>query len=455
MEKERFIVVGGVAAGMSAASRARAVRPDLEIVVFERNGYVSHVSCGLPYLISGLVESGDSLLVYSPEFFREERRIDVFLHHEVTRVVPEMKTVLAKDLQTGQEREWPYHHLLISTGARPVLPSIEGVDLAGVFTLRRHEDGLAVREYIVRRSPRHGLVVGAGYVGLEVAEAFRQAGLEVTVVEKMPSVLGTMDEEINELVEGELRRSGIALIKSRAVVRLAGEGGSVKSAVLEGGQSIEAEIVLIGVGIRPNSEIAGEAGIELGRGGAIRVNSRMETNVPGVYAAGDCAEAYHLVLGRTAYVPLGTTANKQGRVAGENAGGGHAAFPGIVGTTVFKVLGLEVGRTGITEKEAATEGLPCVSNVIEHASKAQYLPGAGMIRVKLVAHRKSGRLLGAQMAGAEGVSKRVDILATAITAGMTVMEMPFLDLGYAPPFSPLYDPILIAARQLSKKIPAP
>ncbi len=453
MEKERFIVIGGVAAGMSAASRARAIKRDLEIVVFERNGYISHVACGMPYLISGLVKSADSLLVYSPQFFKENRNIDVHLHHEVEEILPQKKIVLVQDLETGRQKEWPYDHLLISTGARAIAPSVDGADLKGIFTLRRHEDGLAIRDYVAGRSPRHGLVVGAGYVGMEMAEAFSEAGMKVTVVEKMPAILGTMDEEIGEVVEGELKKRGVELVKSRAVVSFTGDGGWVKKAVLEGGDSIGADIALIGAGIRPNSEIARRAGIELGWGGAIKVSNRMETSVPGIYAAGDCAETCHLVLGRMSYVPLGTTANKQGRVAGENAAGGNASFAGVVGTTVFRVFGLEVGRTGITEKEARTEGIDCVSNVIEHSSRGQYMPGASMIRVKLIADPKTGRLLGAQMAGANGVSKRVDVLATAITARMTAAEVASLDLGYAPPFSPVYDPILIAAEQLNKRIP--
>jgi NADPH-dependent 2,4-dienoyl-CoA reductase/sulfur reductase-like enzyme len=453
MKKERFIVIGGVAAGMSAASRARVLSPEMEIMVFERNGYISHVGCGMPYLISDIVKSSDSLLAYSPQFFRDKRNIAVYLHQDVKEVSPQRKTILVKDVQTGEGREYSYDKLLLSTGARPVVPPIDGTNLDGIFTLRRHEDGIAVKDYISRHSPKNGLVLGAGYIGMEMAESFSETGMKVVVAEKMPTILGTMDDEINEVVEEELKKKGVTMAKSKAVVKFIGEGGFLRKAILEGGQSIDITIALVSAGIRPNSEIAKNAGIELGQGGAIRVNRRMETNAPDIYAAGDCAEAYHLVLGRNVYMPLGTTANKQGKVAGENVAGGNASFSGIVGTAVFKVFDLEVGRTGITEKEAGTEGINCVSNVVEHTSKAHYYPGVSTIRIKLVADKKTGRLLGAQMVGAEGVSKRIDVFATAITAKMTAQEIASLDLGYAPPFAPVYDPILIAAEQLNKRIP--
>jgi NADPH-dependent 2,4-dienoyl-CoA reductase/sulfur reductase-like enzyme len=287
---------------------------------------------------------------------------------------------------------------------------------------------------------------------MEMAEAFSATGMKVTIVEKMPNIIGTMDDEITEVVKEELNNNGVKIIKSSAVVEFQGDGSSVTGAATDSGMSINADIALIGVGIRPNSEIARDAGIDLGRTGAINVNRRMETNIPDIYAAGDCAEAYHLVLRRNVYIPLGTTANKQGRVAGENVAGGNASFAGIVGTAVFKTFNLEVGRTGITEKEAKAEGIDYVSNVIQHTSRAFYYPGSSHIKVKLVADRKTGLLLGAQMAGREGIAKRVDVFATAITARMSIREIGNLDLGYAPPFAPVYDPILIAADELQKKL---
>ena len=341
--------------------------------------------------------------------------------------------------------------MLVSTGARPLLPPIKGLDLKGIFPLRNLEDGVAIKDYISRRLSNHGIIAGAGYIGMEMAEAFRERDINVTVVEKMPTILGSMDDEITEVIETELLNHGVTLIKSRKIIGFEGRD-SVARTVLDNGNSLQSDIVVISTGIKPNSEIAGDAGIELGRSGAIHVNNNMETNIPDIYAAGDCAEAFHLIYGRNSYIPLGTTANKQGRIAGTNMAGGSASFNGIVGTSTFKVFNLEVARTGITEKEAQHEGIDYVSNTIEQTSRAHYYPGASQIRVKLVADRHSHRLLGAQMVGKEGVSKRIDIFATAITSKMTVHDVENLDLGYAPPFAPVYDAVLIAARELQKKM---
>jgi NADPH-dependent 2,4-dienoyl-CoA reductase/sulfur reductase-like enzyme len=452
MAKERFIIVGAVAAGMSAASRARRLKRDMEIIVFERTGDISWAACGMPYLISGKVKSANELVVYDAKYFKEQRNIDVFLYHEARQIFPERKTVLVKNIKTGEEKDYTYDKLLIATGARAAVPPIKGIDLKGVFPLRDLQNGIAIKKFITVNSPQKGLIIGAGYIGMEAAESFSATGMKVTVVEKMPNMLGTMDDEITAVVEVELERNNVTLVKSSGVTEFVGDGSSVAKVVTDTGDVIDAQIALVGVGIRPNSEIAKAAGIELGRTGAIKVNARMETNIADIYAAGDCAEAYHLVLGRYVYIPLGTTANKQGRVAGENAAGGHASFAGIVGTAVFKTFDLEVGRTGITEKEAKTEGIDYASNVIQHSSRAFYYPGRSDIKVKLVADRKTGLLLGAQLAGREGVAKRLDVFATAITAKMTVHQISRLDLSYAPPLAPVYDPILIAADELQKKL---
>jgi len=452
MAKERFIIIGAVAAGMSAASRARRLKPDMEITVFEKTGDVSWAACGMPYLIADKVKAPNDLVVYDAKFFEEKRDIDIFLFHEVKQILPHRKTVLVRNTKTAAEKEHSYDKLLISTGARSVVPPIKGIDLKGVFPLRQLQEGANIKIYIRNNSPRKGLCVGAGYVGMEVAEAFSATGMKVTIIEKMPNILGTMDDEITQVVEDELKKNNVTVIKSTGVTEFIGSDSTLTRAVTDSGMSMDTDIALVGVGIRPNSEIAKEAGIELGKTGAIKVNERMETSISDIYAAGDCAEAYHLVLGRNVYIPLGTTANKQGRVAGENAAGGNTSFGGIIGTAVFKTFDLEVGRTGITEKEAKAEGIDYVSNVIHHTSRAFYYPGLSDIKVKLIADRKTGLLLGAQMAGHEGVSKRLDVFATAITAKMTVYQIGRLDLSYAPPFAPVYDPIIIAADELQKKL---
>jgi len=452
MARQSFIIIGGVAAGMSAASKIRSIDAEAEIRVFEKSGFVSYIACGMPYFIEGKVASSKNLVVFDSNYFKEKRNIEVFLHHEVKTINPAARTVLVRNLPTGEEMSFSYDKLLVSTGARPVQPPIKGADLPGVFILRQLEHGLAIQDYMNSRSPQKGLIIGAGSIGMEMAEAFAARGLEVTVVEKMPSILGSMDDEINQVVEDELKQKKVNLIKSRAVAEFTGAGSTLKSALLDNGEILAADIALVGAGIRPNSEIAREAGIETGQNGAIKVNDHMQTNLPDIYAAGDCAEAYHLVLKRNAYMPLGTTANKQGRVAGNNMAGVEAAFAGIVGTAVFKVFDLEVGRTGLSEKDALREGLECVTNTIEQTSRAHYFPGVSRIRVKLVAEKNTGRLLGAQAAGKEGIAKRIDIFATAITAGMTAQQVESLDLGYAPPLAPVYDPVLIAASELQKKI---
>jgi NADPH-dependent 2,4-dienoyl-CoA reductase/sulfur reductase-like enzyme len=448
---ERLVVIGGVAAGMSAASRARRLNPKIEIMVFEKSGFVSYGSCGLPYFVSDVIKAPENLVVYDAKFFKEKRNIDVYLHHEVLKIFPAKRSVLVKDLERNKEFEVGYDKLVIATGARAVKPNIKGIDLNGIFTIRFLEDGIAIKNFIRESSPKKALIIGAGYIGMEMAEALVSLGIDVTIVEVMPNILGSMDDEINEVVEAELQKNGVKLLKSTSVIEFVGDG-FVRKAILNNGSSLDVDLVIVGAGIKPNSEIARDAGIEIGRSGAIAVNQRMETNIPGVFAAGDCAEAFHLVLGRPVYIPLGTTANKQGKVAGENAVGGNAIFKGIVGTAVFKVFELEVARTGISEKQAKEEGIDYVSTVIEHSSRAHYYPGGSKIRVKLIAERKTGRLLGAEMVGRDGVAKRIDLFATALHARMSIGEIAGLDLSYAPPFAPVWDPILIAANDIEKKL---
>lgn len=448
---ERLAVIGGVAAGMSAASRARRLNPKIEIMVFEKSGFVSYGSCGLPYFVSDVIKAPENLVVYDAKFFKEKRNIDVYLHHEVLKIFPAKRSVLVKDLERNKEFEVGYDKLVIATGARAVKPNIKGIDLNGIFTIRFLEDGIAIKNFIRENAPKKALIIGAGYIGMEMAEALVSLGIDVTIVEVMPNILGSMDDEINEVVEAELQKNGVKLLKSTSVVEFVGDG-FVRKAILNNDSSLDVDLVIVGAGIKPNSEIARDAGIEIGRSGAIAVNQRMETNIPGVFAAGDCAEAFHLVLGRPVYIPLGTTANKQGKVAGENAVGGNAIFKGIVGTAVFKVFELEVARTGISEKQAKEEGIDYVSTVIEHGSRAHYYPGGSKIRVKLIAERRTGRLLGAEMVGRDGVAKRIDVFATALHARMSIDEIAGLDLSYAPPFAPVWDPILIAANDIEKKL---
>lgn len=448
---ECIIVIGGVAAGMSAASKVRRLRPDTEIFVFEKSGYISYSACGIPYYTSNIVKSPEDLVMYDAKFFKEKRNIDVFLHHEAIAINSEKQAVLIKDLEAGIETEYQYNKLLIATGGMAYIPPIKGVDLKGIFTVRTLKDGINLKNFIGEKSPKKALIVGAGYVGMEMSEAFVRLGIDVTMLARGPNILGTMDNEISRVIEDELKRNGVTLLKHTQVNEFTGENGYVSKANLNTGGTIDVNIAIIAAGVRPNSMIAKEAGIETDSMGAIKINERMETNIPGIYAAGDCADVFNQVLQRRVYAPLGTTANKQGKIAGENMAGENTKFRGIIGTSAFKVFDLQVARTGLTTKEAKREGFSYISNIIEENSRARYYPGISKIWVKLIARKDTGKILGAEMVGKEGVPKRIDVIATAITARMNLEDLGILDLSYAPPFAPHWDPILVAANDLKKQ----
>jgi NADPH-dependent 2,4-dienoyl-CoA reductase/sulfur reductase-like enzyme len=442
---ERLIVIGGCAAGMSAASKARRVNPDLEIVVYERTGFVSYGECGLPYYVSGLVDDHNKLVVRTPEQFAE-RGIEVHLHHEVTEIVPQNRRVRVTSLADGNSWHESYDKLLITTGGGPtLLPGFSPGDLNGVFVLRALEDGIAIREFIQRESPKRAVIVGAGYIGLEMAEGFHALGLETTVIGRPPQVLKLFDPDMAKLVQEEMERKGIRLSLGDEVKTLEGDAQGRVRRVISSKGTFEADLVLLALGVRPNVALAKEAGVALGETGAIATDAQMRTNLPGVFAAGDCAEAYHLITGRGAYIPLGTTANKQGRVAGTNVGGGHAEFSGIVGTAITRVFDLYAALTGLSEKEARALGYAAKSTTIKASSRAHYYPGGGLMRVKLVVEEGSGRLLGGQIVGGEGAGPRIDVLAAALHKEMTVEELSRLDLAYVPPMAPVWDPLLVAA----------
>jgi len=458
---ERLVVIGGCAAGMSTASKARRVNPDLEIVVYERTGFVSYGECGLPYYVSGLVDDHNQLVARTPAQFAG-RGIEVHLHHEVTEIVPENRRLRVTNLEDGGSWYEDYDRLVVATGGRPVLlpgfsfppappkpglSKVEGLGGmgGGVFVLRALEDGIAVREFIQRERPGHAVIVGAGYIGLEMAESFHVLGLETTVIGRPPQVLKLFDPDMAKLVQEELERKGIRLSLGDEVKALEGDAQGRVRRVISSKGAFEADLVLLALGVRPNVALAKEAGVALGETGAIATDPQMRTNLPGVFAAGDCAEAYHLITGHGAYIPLGTTANKQGRVAGTNAGGGHAEFSGIVGTAITKVFDLYAALTGLSEKEALALGYAVESTTIKASSRAHYYPGGGPMHVKLVVEESSGRLLGGQIVGGEGAGPRIDVLATALHQEMTVEELSELDLAYVPPMSPVWDPLLVAA----------
>jgi NADPH-dependent 2,4-dienoyl-CoA reductase/sulfur reductase-like enzyme len=449
---ERLVVIGGDAAGMTAASRARRrrERDELEIVAFERGPYTSYSACGIPYFISDIVTELDRLVARSPE---EHRRngIDVRTGHEVVAIDVNRRKVrvreLAGDAGSGDEREEPFDQLVVATGAVPHRPELPGADADGIFGVQTLADGVAVRRALDEHKPRHAVVVGGGYIGLEMAEALVERGLDVSLVDRTEQPMAaTLDDDVGALVTDALRAVGVKLHMGEPVESFDAGGGAVR-AVRTAQETLPADIVVLGTGVLPNSELAGEAGIAIGDTGGIVTDSRMETSVGGIWAAGDCVESIDRVTGRRVVIPLGTHANKQGRVIGINVTGGDARFPGVVGTVASKICAYEVARTGITERIAGEVGIDVVAATIESTTRAGYFPGAARIKVKVVAARDDGRIVGAQIVGKEGAAKRIDVLATAIWNRMPVDEVASLDLSYAPPFSPVWDPVLIAARK--------
>jgi NADPH-dependent 2,4-dienoyl-CoA reductase/sulfur reductase-like enzyme len=439
---KRLIVVGGVAAGMSAAAKTKRVNPQMEAVVYEKSPYISYAACGMPYFIAGDVADYRSLLARTPDQMAKQG-VEVHVRHEATAVDPDARTVTVRDLEGEREFTQDYDRLVIATGARPVRPHLPGLDLEGVFVLRALDEGRTIRRFVAERGPQRAIVVGGGYVGVEMAETFRRLGLDVKMLIRSGQVMRTaLDDDVHEVVEEELARQGVEVVMGKPV---AFEGTRRVEAVVTEDARYPCDVALLGIGVRPEVSLARAAGVALGATGAIATDDHMRTNLPGVYAAGDCAEVFHLLTGEPAYIPLGSTANKQGRVAGTNAGGGEAAFGGVVGTMVARAFDLAVARTGLTAAQAQALGYTVRAPMIEALDASHYFPGVAPIHVKLVVDEGTGRLLGGQIAGRRGVAKRIDVLATALHHRLTVTDVQRLDLSYAPPFAPVWDPILVAA----------
>lgn len=451
MAENKLVVIGGDAAGMSAAAKVRRDDPERAIVVFERGPHTSYSACGIPYLIGGVVETVEQLIARSPEKFREKYRIDARVDHEVVEIDPSAARVRVKNLDGGSESWEAYDQLLIATGASPFCPQVPGAELSGIFGLSTLQSGLRVRQALAESNPRRVVIVGGGYIGLEMAEAFIRLGLEVSLVQRGPQVMETLDPDMGALISEALREIGVTLYLEESLTGFEGTGGKVGGVVTDQ-RTLAAELVLLGMGTRPNSSLAEGAGIPLGVKGAIPVNSRQQTVQERIWAAGDCAESFHLVSRQPVHIALGTVANKQGTVAGINLAGGYGTFPGVVGTAVSKICKYEVARTGLQEKELRQLGLEGVCATITSKTRAGYYPGAGPITVKLWAEKGSGRLLGGQIVGIEGAAKRIDVLATALHAGLTAEQLVYLDLSYAPPYSPVWDPVQTAARQILKEL---
>ncbi|OLZ40581.1 pyridine nucleotide-disulfide oxidoreductase [Natrinema saccharevitans] len=445
---ETFVVIGGDAAGMSAASKAKREDPEREVIVFEKGEWVSYAACGMPYYVKGAVDDLDDLVTVTPEAFREERDVDLRTGAEVVDIDREGRTVT---VETDDETyEQPYDDLLVATGASAIEPPFDGMDLEGVFTIHDMDEADAIETYVTEESPGTAAIVGGGYVGIEMAEALSARGVDVHLYEMLPHVLQPFGEPVAEVVEEHLREQGIDLHLETAVSGFAGDE-RVEAVELED-ETVDADIAIVGVGVEPNADLAEAAGIERGPTGAIATDEYGRTNDENVYGAGDNAEATHVVTGEPDHVPLALTANRAGRAIGQTVTGDPTPVGDIAGTAIVKAFELGAARTGIVDEERAREaGFDPASVTISASSRAHYYPDGAELTVTLLADRESGRLLGGSVVGREG-AKRIDTVATALTAGMTVTELQNADLAYAPPFSPVWDPILTAAKVLSGKL---
>ena len=446
---ERLVIVGGDAAGMSAAAIARRRDPDLDVIAFERGPYTSYSACGIPYYVGALFDDSDRLISRSPEEFREAG-IGVCTRTEVTKIDLDRRIVTVRDLDARSDREEGFDQLVYAAGAEAVAPPIPGADMCD--PVRTVDGGERFRTDVERHGGTHAVVIGASYLGLEMAEALVLRGLDVTLVERADQVMGTLDAGMAAHVQDAAEGVGIHVMLSTDVEEIRHSDGWPRSVRTSEGE-LSADHVVLSTGVRPATDLAGSAGLELGERGALSVDETQRcVGADGVFAAGDCVESWHRVLERPMNVQLGTHANKQGRIAGANATGGDLRFPGVIGTAVSKICRYEVARTGVSEREARAAGIDVVTASVKDRTRAGYYPGTGPIWVKLVAEPGTGRLLGGQIVGVEGAAKRIDVLATCVWTGLTVGELELLDLSYAPPFSGVYDPLLVAARQTAKAV---
>lgn len=447
---DTLVVIGGTAAGLSAASKAKRLRPEMEITVYERSGYVSYGACGLPYYVGGMIPEAEDLISLTADTLKEKRGIPTYIHHEVTRIDRGKKLVEVKNLDTGETMTRHYDKLMIATGAEPIVPPIPGVEALGVHCLRTVEDGIALRARAAEA--KRAVIIGGGFIGLETAEELTQSGLAVTVVEAMPRLLPFLVEEYADMIRAELAAHKVEVRLGAAAEEVVAENGRAAGVRLAGGEVLPADLVLFSVGVRPATRLAAECGLALGLKGAIVVDEEQRTSDPDIYAAGDCVQMKNLITGAPCYFPLGTTANKQGRVAGENLAGQHSTFKGVLGSQVTKIFDLYAASTGLTLRQAEEAGFAAAASSIVKGDRASYYPGGGENRLTLILDTASGRLLGAQGIGTATVAGRMNVLAAAITAKMTVEELNELDLVYSPSVAPVYDPILIAASQAMKKV---
>ena len=439
----KVVIVGGVAGGATAAARIRRLDEQAEIVVFERSGYISYANCGLPYYIGGVIEDPEELTLQTPKSFFSRFRIQMKVRHEVTAIHPDRKTVAVKNLETGEDFEERYDKLLLSPGAKPVRPNLPGINSGKVFTLRTVEDTLRIRKYVDQHQPRSAVLVGGGFIGVEVAENLRHTGINVTLVELGSQLMSPFDSDMASFIHAEMRKHGVKLALGRMVKGFEEKDGGVE-VHLENAAPLHTDLVVLAIGVSPESSLAKEAGLALGLKGSILVNDRMETSVPDIYAVGDAVQVKHYVTGEDALIALAGPANKQGRIAADNICGGDSRYQGSQGSSVIKVFDMTAAITGMNETNARKSGLDADAVILSPMSHAGYYPGGKVMTMKVVFEKGTYRLLGAQIVGYAGVDKRIDVLATAIHAGMKATQLKDLDLAYAPPYSSAKDPVNMA-----------
>lgn len=439
----KIVIVGGVAGGATAAARLRRLDEQAEIIIFERSGYISYANCGLPYYIGGTIKDREELTLQTPEAFFERFRVNVKVRHEVIAVHPERKTVTVKELDTGREFEESYDKLLLSPGAKPTQPRLPGVGLDKLFTLRTVEDTLRIKNYIDETKPKSVVLAGGGFIGLELAENLRHLGMEVTIVQRPKHLMSPFDADMAALIHAEMRQNGVKLALGYTVEGFEERDGGV-DVLLKDNPPLHADMVVLAIGVVPDTRLAQEAGLELGIKGSIVVNDRMETSAPDIYAVGDAVQVRHFVTGQDALIALAGPANKQARIAADNICGGDSRYTGSQGSSVLKVFDMTAAVTGINEANAEKAGIDADAVILSPMSHAGYYPGGKLMTMKVVYEKGTYRLLGAQIVGYEGVDKRIDVLATAICAGLKATELKDLELAYAPPYSSAKDPVNMA-----------
>ncbi|MDF2521077.1 MAG: dehydrogenase, partial [Clostridia bacterium] len=453
MEKQRLVVIGAVAAGTKAASKAKRENPDMDVKIFTKEEHISYAGCGLPYYIGNVIKEKNELVVRTPEIFKSEQDIDIFTKHEVTKIDPAAKLVYVTDLENNKQMEYGYDKLVIATGASPIKPPLENINLKNIFTLRSVSDAFEIRDLVDAGKVKKAVVVGGGFIGLEVAENLKHRGVDVSLIELAPHILPPFDEEIALLAQNHMIEKGVNIVIGEKVLGFEGENGVVTKVKSTAGD-FEADIVVLSIGVRPNVQIATEAGVELGLTKAIKVDKYMQTNVKDIFAVGDCAENVNLVTGLPAWYPMGSTSNKTGRIAGNNVvnSDNMDSLDGVLGTTIVKLFDINAAKTGLSERDARKAGMDVETILVPATDKAHYYPGNKPIITKVIADKATHRVLGAQVIGTGVVDKPIDTFATAISFNAKIEDLTKLDLAYAPPFSMAMSSTIMAANVMLNKM---